>query len=176
MPQLRVNSAGPPHPRPHGSPQRWSVLSYRMCPYWFRDALTPSPTETAFRSYITFQEPRYPLRPARFSVYASSLLFAGDFPGSARDATLDTGGWLARTRQGLSPCKAHQASLGALTPAITWLWAAPHDGQPSVNDHQTFMREVYVEIDNSGPKSRALLCSASLFSYKTTFLQIFVFP
>ncbi|MCU7936737.1 MAG: hypothetical protein KZQ99_18000, partial [Candidatus Thiodiazotropha sp. (ex Dulcina madagascariensis)] len=30
-------------------------------------------------------------------------------------ATLDTGGWLALTRQGLPPCKIHQASLGALT-------------------------------------------------------------
>jgi hypothetical protein len=31
------------------------------------------------------------------------------------DATLDTGGWLALTRQGLSPCKIRQASLGAIT-------------------------------------------------------------
>ncbi|MGH8614995.1 MAG: hypothetical protein ACREYF_23975, partial [Gammaproteobacteria bacterium] len=28
---------------------------------------------------------------------------------------LDTGGWLALTRQGLSPCKIRQASLGAIT-------------------------------------------------------------
>ena len=34
---------------------------------------------------------------------------------SAIDATLDTGGWLNLTRQGLSPCKRRQASLGALT-------------------------------------------------------------
>ena len=34
---------------------------------------------------------------------------------SARDATLDTGGWLDRARQGLSPCKKRQASLAALT-------------------------------------------------------------
>jgi hypothetical protein len=34
---------------------------------------------------------------------------------SAVGATLDTGGWLALSRQGLSPCKMHQASLGALT-------------------------------------------------------------
>jgi hypothetical protein len=38
---------------------------------------------------------------------------------SAHDATLDTGGWLALTRQGLSPCKMHQASPGALTLACT---------------------------------------------------------
>ena len=38
-----------------------------------------------------------------------------DFTRSASDATLDTGGWLDLTGQGLAPCKAHQASLGALT-------------------------------------------------------------
>jgi tetratricopeptide (TPR) repeat protein len=60
-------------------------------------------------------------------VYASPVLFVR-LPGvpsrresslrssnSATGATLDTGGWLALTRQGLSPCKVHQASLGALT-------------------------------------------------------------
>ena len=35
--------------------------------------------------------------------------------GSAMGATLDTGDWLSLTRQGLSPCKMHQALLGALT-------------------------------------------------------------
>jgi hypothetical protein len=34
---------------------------------------------------------------------------------SAMDARLDTGGWLALTRQGLSPCKIRQAFLGATT-------------------------------------------------------------
>jgi hypothetical protein len=34
---------------------------------------------------------------------------------SATGATLDTGGWLTLSRQGLAPCKMHQASLGALT-------------------------------------------------------------
>jgi len=38
-----------------------------------------------------------------------------NYTRSAIDATLDTGGWLDLTGQGLSPCKAHQASLGALT-------------------------------------------------------------
>jgi hypothetical protein len=33
---------------------------------------------------------------------------------SATDARLDTGGWLTLTRQGLSPCKIRQASLGAI--------------------------------------------------------------
>jgi len=31
------------------------------------------------------------------------------------DATLDMGGWLDLTQQGLSPCKKYQALLGALT-------------------------------------------------------------
>src|SRR5947209_33101 len=34
---------------------------------------------------------------------------------SAMDARLDTGGWLALTRQGLAPCKRRQAYLGAIT-------------------------------------------------------------
>ena len=38
---------------------------------------------------------------------------------SAIHATLDTGGWLDLTGRGLAPRKAHQASLGALTPEIT---------------------------------------------------------
>jgi hypothetical protein len=37
---------------------------------------------------------------------------------SARGATLDTGGWLALTRPGLSPGKKRQASLGALTYSV----------------------------------------------------------
>ncbi len=72
------------------------------------------------------------LRPIRFSVYASPVLFMrlsvvcypvtgknSLSPHSASSATLDTGGWLILTRQGLPPCKMHQASLGALTPHIT---------------------------------------------------------
>ena len=43
---------------------------------------------------------------------------------SATGATLDTGEWLTLTRQGLSPCKMHQASLDALTPAFAAvLWS-----------------------------------------------------
>jgi len=39
--------------------------------------------------------------------------------GSAVGATLDTGGWLNLARQGLPPCKMHQASLGALTSPLS---------------------------------------------------------
>ena len=41
------------------------------------------------------------------------LLCSPGRPDSATDATLATDGWLDLIRQGLSPCKAHQASLGA---------------------------------------------------------------
>ncbi len=34
---------------------------------------------------------------------------------SATGTTLDMGGWLDLTQQGLTPCKRHQASLDALT-------------------------------------------------------------
>ncbi len=47
------------------------------------------------------------LRPSLVHSYLSNC--------SAMDATLDTGGWLALTRQGLSPGKHRQASLGAIT-------------------------------------------------------------
>ena len=40
------------------------------------------------------------------------------YPDSAMDARLDTGGWLALTRQGLSPCKRRQAYLGVRTPGL----------------------------------------------------------
>ena len=39
---------------------------------------------------------------------------SSDDSNSATDTTHDTGGWLDLTRQGLAPCKAHQASPGAL--------------------------------------------------------------
>lgn len=40
---------------------------------------------------------------------------------SAMGATLDTGGWLALSRQGLSPCKMHQASTWRSNVAHNWV-------------------------------------------------------
>ena len=56
---------------------------------------------------------------------------------SACDATLATGGRLPLTRQGLTPCKTHQASLGALTPQITGYtkWDAEERGEPLFGVH-----------------------------------------
>jgi len=49
------------------------------------------------------------------------------------DARLDTGGWLALTRQGLSPCKRRQACLGARTLGVRRGWKLKRSGswQPS---------------------------------------------
>jgi len=48
---------------------------------------------------------------------SSSLKSVFTNPNSATGATLDTGGRLILTRQGLAPCKMHQASLDAPTSA-----------------------------------------------------------
>jgi hypothetical protein len=60
------------------------------------------------------------------SVYASPVLFAVIKHHSATGARLDTGGWLGLTRQGLSPCKVHQASLGALTARLSGVSDSEH--------------------------------------------------
>src|SRR5262245_11672916 len=58
------------------------------------------------------QGARSPLRPTGCAVYASPILFAGLValtPPWTQDSI--RGGWLALTRQGLSPCKRRQAFL-----------------------------------------------------------------
>jgi hypothetical protein len=49
--------------------------------------------------------------------------------GSAMDARLATGGWLALTRQGLAPCKRCQAFLGARTLALSRAWKRERSGR-----------------------------------------------
>jgi len=77
-----------------------------------------------FEAVPTFRSCEFPtactILCVRFTHFVNlrKFFFKKNF-GSAMGATLDTGGWLALTRQGLSPCKMHQASLGALTPQIT---------------------------------------------------------
>ena len=141
MPPFKVNSASPPHPR----------LTSRLCfpsshsgcfmlPCGMR--YLPRRLKQPFRSDVNVRGTRFPLRPARFAVYASSILFHDSLtvtgvvrvrvsPSvpqrpvylslfmSAIDATLATGGWQALSRRGLSPRKTHQASLGALTPLLS---------------------------------------------------------
>ncbi len=73
-----------------------------------------------FGAVPVIQGVRSPLWPTDFSVFASPVLFSlvadsVPFRRSATGATLNTGGWLALSRPGLSPGKMRQASLGAIT-------------------------------------------------------------
>ena len=70
------DSGGLSHPR------HYSGASFRL-----RGTLNPSPTSQAFRSCTNSQGIRLPLRPARFSVYASSGLFTGFHPFRLRRNT-----------------------------------------------------------------------------------------
>jgi hypothetical protein len=108
MPQPE-DSGGPPHP--DQLPGCFVLASGTLKPW-------PSAT-SSFRSCTNFQGTRLPLRPTGFSVYASPVLFGYSFDASATGATLDTGGWLALARPGLTPSKIRQAYLGAATPRIT---------------------------------------------------------
>jgi hypothetical protein len=111
-----VDSGGPSHPRHIGcscvafgeryNPRRPQHASLEAVP-----ALQSLPRTRSGGA-------RSPLRPAGFSVDASPIVFAVFNHGSAMDARLDTGGWLALTRQGLSPCTIRQAFLGAITPSV----------------------------------------------------------
>ncbi len=128
-----------------------------MLLYWLRRALKPSPTERCISELCQLSGATVPLTAYTILCVRFVHFVHRHSIGSATDATLDTGEWLALTRRGLAPRKTHQAS-----PAITCLWPAPHDGQQTLTNHQPVMREEYAKIGDSGPKSRALLCSASL--------------
>ena len=104
MPRLE-NSAGPSHPR-----------LLRMILFCLRRTLQPSATGTSSFRSDTSTSGRADSPTAcmilcvRFTCFVRSA-----WRNSATGATLDTGGWLNLTRQGLTPCKMHQASLGAPT-------------------------------------------------------------
>jgi hypothetical protein len=104
------DSGGPPRPSPSG---RLVLASGTLKP-------SPSATSSSRSCTSTKGERGHPyglqdtlctLRPSRVRSHQSSY--------SAMDATLDTGGWLALPRQGLSPGKHRQASLGAITTQLT---------------------------------------------------------
>jgi hypothetical protein len=73
--------------------------------------------EAALIQTGALQGARSPLRPTGFSVYACPAIhFVRGAQSSAAGPTLDTGGWLALTRPGLSPGKRRRALLGVITP------------------------------------------------------------
>ena len=102
------------------TPQALHILAgFYGCFVLASGTLKPSPTSTGIsKLYPTFRVYGYPYG-LQDSLCTLRLACSQDFTRSATDATLDTGGWLNLTRQGLAPCKAHQASLGALTFLIT---------------------------------------------------------
>jgi hypothetical protein len=82
----------------------------------FRKALRPSATEIIAISEL-YQLSGSAISPTAYMILCVRFIcfVRRNSTRSATNATLDTGGWLDLTRQGLSPCKMHQASLGALT-------------------------------------------------------------
>lgn len=67
-----------------------------------------------------YQLSGYAVTPAAYRILCVRFVrLVHQSPDSATDATLDTGGWLALTRPGLSPGKMRQAYLGATTLQFT---------------------------------------------------------
>ena len=92
--------------------------------FGFRDVKTVANCFLFSKEAESLREGTSSLRPATFSVYASSPSFFMFAPACknkgtdryfSKNATRDTGGWLSLTRPGLSPGKKYQAALGALT-------------------------------------------------------------
>ena len=101
------------------------------CFTWTSSTLPLSSIETSSFSgqcqhfRITVIPVAYALLCVRFTCFVRNVYMPLTCTGevtircSATGATLDTGGWLDLTRQGLPPCKVHQASLGALMPELS---------------------------------------------------------
>ena len=102
------DSGGPSHPC-HDSDASVSASVY---------VKTLADLNLHFEAVPTFRVCGYPYG-LQDSLCTLRLSCSQDSTRSATDATLDTGGWLNLSGQGLAPCKVHQASLGALTPQFT---------------------------------------------------------
>ncbi len=120
LPSSWYFSCNMPRSRPPAAP-RESNHKHLLC-FGFRDVHLVANCFHSSKEAESLREGTTSLRPATFSVYASSHSFrlfapACENKGTARyfsrDATLDTGGWLDLTRPGLAPGKKHQAALGA---------------------------------------------------------------
>ena len=81
-----------------------------------------------------YQLSGYAVTPTAYRILCvrfTSFVRQHDTSGSAVGATLDTGGWLALARPGLSPGKMRQASLGAITLALSGRRGAQRRGHPA---------------------------------------------
>ena len=104
----RISTCMPRPEDPAGSPHP-GLRSQRVLLCCLRCASKPPASGTDYVEAVpALQGARPPLRPTGFPVYAYlASLFT--ITRSAVRSTLDTGGWLALTRQGLSPCKIRRA-------------------------------------------------------------------
>ena len=86
---------------------------------WLRCTLKPSPS--AIRISKLYQLSGHAVAPTAYRILCVRFtsFVRHQPPGSAVGATLDTGGWLALSRPGLSPGKMRQAYLGAVTPKLS---------------------------------------------------------
>ena len=112
------DSSGSSHPRLNG----YSCIALGVRSNPRRPPLTISKLYQHFRGHGSpcgLQDTLSTLRPS-----CSPCLH-----GSAMDARLDTGGWLALTRQGLSPCKRCQAYLGVITLRLSRAWKRARSGR-----------------------------------------------
>ena len=83
---------------------------------------TLKPSPSAIRISKLYQLSGHTVAPTAYRILCvrfTSFVRQQDTSGSAVGATLDTGGWLALSRPGLSPGKMRQAYLGAVTSVLT---------------------------------------------------------
>ena len=102
------------------TPEALHILAFRrMLLFRLRCTLKPSPTSICISKL--YQLSGYAVTPTACKILCVRFvcLVRRISTHSATDATLDTGDWLNLTGQGLSPCKVHQASLGALTSIVS---------------------------------------------------------
>jgi len=105
-------------PQPEDSGGHSHPCHFRMLHFGFGDVKTLANLNFHFEAVPTLRVYGYPYG-LQDSLCTLHLDCSQYFNHSASDATLDTGGWLDLTGQGLAPCKVHQASLGALTFAVS---------------------------------------------------------
>jgi len=94
---------------------------------------TLKPSPSAIRISKLYQLSGHTVAPTAYRILCvrfTSFVRQPDTSGSAVGATLDTGGWLALARPGLSPGKMRQAYLGAITLRLTGETQAPLAASP----------------------------------------------
>jgi len=102
------------------TPADLHILAIDGCFVWASGTLKPWPSATRISKLYQLSghavaPTAYRILCVRFTYFVRQL----EPPDSAAGATLDTGGWLALARPGLSPSKMRQACLGAITSPLS---------------------------------------------------------